>query len=310
MYTLKQIEAFYWSSLLGSFSASSQKLHTTQSAIAKRVAELEVFAGAPLLERRPKALQLTQHGRRLFELAEEMLALNSRIVQKMTDADSYEGVVRLGATELVGLTWLAPLIDKTSRRYPQIQLMPEIDGGVTLHQRLGEGLLDLAIIPGPFWSREYDCVPLKSVHNVWMAGPQLDIDFSTELSPHDLVSYPVITQPINSALSHLYDAWFAEQGLSVKRLLTCNSLGLVAQLTMRGLGISYLPQSYFRTLVNSGQLRELNVAPDLPRMHYYVVYKKSVLSPVVTKIIELAQEVCDFDGFPLASLPAHTRQIR
>ncbi len=43
MYTLKQLEAFYWSSELGSFSASSRKLHTTQSAVAKRVGELEAF---------------------------------------------------------------------------------------------------------------------------------------------------------------------------------------------------------------------------------------------------------------------------
>lgn len=294
MYTIKQMEAFYWSSLLGSFSASSKKLHTTQSAIAKRVAELEAFAGQPLLERRPKALALTQAGRRLFELAEELLELNSRIVQKMTDAASYEGVVRLGATELIGLTWLANLIDQTSRRYPRIQLMPDIDAGVTLYERLGAGTLDLAIMPGPFWSYEYACVPLKSVGNVWMASPNLDIDFDSLLSPHDLVPYPVITQPTNSVLSHLYDAWFTEQGLSVKRVLTCNSLGIVAQLTMLGLGISYLPPSYFGPLVASGELRKLNVAPDLPRVHYYVVYKKSVLSPIVAKIIELAQQVCDF----------------
>ncbi len=295
MYTLKQIEAFYWSSLLGSFSASAKKLHATQSAIAKRVTELEAFVGDPLLERRPGELVLTQHGRRLFGLAEELLELNSRILQKMVDPASFEGVLRLGATELVGLTWLAKLIDQVNRHYPRIQLLPEIDGGVTLYNRLGDGALDLVIMPGPFWSYEYDCVPLASVHNVWMASPKLELDANTLLSPHDLVSFPVITQPTNSALSHLYDAWFTEQGLSVNRVLTCNSLGVVAQLTMLGLGVSYLPSSYFAPLVDSGELRKLSVTPDLPRVHYYVVYKKSVLSPLQSAIIELARQVCDFE---------------
>ncbi|KAG1252054.1 hypothetical protein G6F65_018085 [Rhizopus arrhizus] len=64
MYTLKQLEAFYWSSELGSFSASSRKLHTTQSAVAKRVGELEAFAGSPLFERRAKKLpHRAEHGR-------------------------------------------------------------------------------------------------------------------------------------------------------------------------------------------------------------------------------------------------------
>ncbi len=295
MYTIKQLEAFYWSSLLGSFSASSRKLHTTQSAIAKRVGELETFAGSPLFERRAKTLVLTQHGRKLFELAREMLDLNSRIVRDMADAASFEGTVRLGVTELVALTCLAGLIKQVSQRYSKVQLMPEIDGGITLYERLESDQLDLAIMPGPFWSYQYDCVHLGAVTNVWMASPTLDIDFSATLTPQDLVPYPVISQPTNSALSHLYDAWFAEQGLSVKRVLTCNSLAMMAQLTMLGLGISYLPGAYFAPFVERGALRKLNVQPDLPTINYYAVYKKSMVNPIVTTLIEIAKEQCQFD---------------
>ncbi|KAG1250386.1 hypothetical protein G6F68_012830 [Rhizopus microsporus] len=241
MYTLKQLEAFYWSSELGSFSASSRKLHTTQSAVAKRVGELEAFAGSPLFERRAKKLVMTPQGRKLFELAREMLDLNSRIVQNMADPASFEGVLRLGVTELVGMTWLARLINQISQRYPRVQLMPEIDGGITLYERLEQDQIDLAIMPGPFWSYQYDCTHLGAVTNVWMASPALDIDFAARLPPPDPAPYPVIAQPPNAALSPLYDAGCAEQGLPVKRVLTCNSLGMMAQLTMLGLGISYLP---------------------------------------------------------------------
>lgn len=293
MYTLKQLEAFYWSAVLGSFSASSRKLHTTQSAVAKRVGELEGFAGMPLFERRAKSLFLTQHGRKLFEHAREMLDLNSRMVLDMADPSRFEGSVRLGVTELVALTSLAGVIGDLNQRYPKVQLLPEIDGGITLYQRLERDELDLAIMPGPFWSYEYDCVPLGSVTNVWMASPSLSLQ--ADLSPHDLAPFPVISQPSNSALSHLYDAWFAEQGLSVKRVLTCNSLAMMAQLTMLGLGISYLPGAYFQPLVDRGVLCRLNVKPDLPTINYYAVYKKSVINPVVNTVIDIAREACDFE---------------
>ena len=81
-----------------------------------------------------------------------------------------------------------------------------------------------------------------------------NISLFKNLTPQDLAPYPVISQPTNSALSHLYDAWFAEQGMPVKRVLTCNSLGMMAQLTMLGLGISYLPGAYFAPLVARGAL--------------------------------------------------------
>lgn len=295
MYTLKQLEAFYWSSELGSFSASSRKLHTTQSAVAKRVGELEAFAGSPLFERRAKKLLMTPQGRKLFELAREMLDLNSRIVQNMADPASFEGVVRLGVTELVGMTWLARLINQISQRYPRVQLMPEIDGGITLYERLEQDQLDLAIMPGPFWSYQYDCTHLGAVTNVWMASPALDIDVSARLTPQDLAPYPVISQPTNSALSHLYDAWFAEQGLPVKRVLTCNSLGMMAQLTMLGLGISYLPGAYFAPLVERGALCQLDVQPDLPTINYYAVHKKNIVNPIVSRVIDIAREECAFE---------------
>ncbi|MEI2415594.1 LysR family transcriptional regulator [Orrella sp. JC864] len=306
MYTLKQMEAFYWSAVLGSFSASAKKLHASQSAIAKRVAELEGFAGAPLFERGARVLTLTPRGRRMVEMAQEMLALNARIVQKMAAPDSFQGLVRLGATELVGLTWLANLIDQTARQHPQLQLMPDIDGGVTLYRRLEEGSLDVAIMPGPFWSYEYESVPMGHIRNVWMASPSLALGGHGQLAPRDLLAYPVITQPTNSALTHLYDGWFAEQGLSVKRVLTCNSLGVVAQLTMLGLGISYLPPSYFGPLVAAGHLRQLDVVPELPQVHYYAVYKKALFNPMVARVVELASEVCDFNmrGSAMAGLPS------
>lgn len=295
MYTIKQMEAFYWSAKIGSFSSAAKRLHATQSAIAKRVAELEAFVGSPLFERRPKVLILNQNGRRLFKLAEQMLALNTHIIDQIADTAKVSGTVRLGATELVGLTWLARLIDQVKRRYPDIELLPHIDGGVTLYENLSEGALDLAIMPGPFWSHEFESIHLGSVQNSWMSSPKLDIDFDSMLTGPDLARFPVITQPTNSALTYLYGSWFAEQDINVNRVLTCNSLGIVAQLTMLGLGISFLPVTYFSHLEESGGLRRINVRPALPEIHYYVVYRKGVLSPLHSIIVKLAQETCDFE---------------
>lgn len=295
MFTLKQMEAFHWSAVLGSFNAASKRLFATQSAIAKRVAELEAFAGAPLFERDTRKLVLTQQGRRLFELSSQLLVLNNNIVREMADTSRFEGTVRLGVTELSGVTWLARLIGEAGRRYPNIQLLPEIDGGITLYERLMNGSLDLAVMPGPFWSYEYESVPLEAIVNVWMASPDLDIDFEADLTPQDLAPFPVITQPTNSALSHLYDAWFTEQGITLKRVLTCNSLDMMARLTIMRQGISHLPRGYFSPLVERGVLRALKVSPELPRVQYYAVFKRDLISHQVSLVVDMIRETCNFE---------------
>ena len=59
-FTFKQLEAFLFSAKLQSFSAAAVKLHTTQSAISKRLAELEESLGGPLLHRTSHGLELAQ----------------------------------------------------------------------------------------------------------------------------------------------------------------------------------------------------------------------------------------------------------
>jgi len=294
MYTLKQIEAFYWSCQLGSFSTSAKKLHTTQSAVAKRVAELESFTGEPLLVR-SAPFKLTPAGQRLLPLAQEMLSLNNRILETLADHAGLEGVIKLGTTELIGLTWLAPLIHEVRHRYPKLQLIPEMDGGITLYERLRRNEIDIAILPGPFWSYEFSSVYLGSVSKVWMASPALAIDNSGPLSMRDLMHYPVISQPATSAAAQMYDVWYADEGLTFERVITCNNLGMIARLTMMGLGISHLHNVYFRPLVEAGLLQQLDVQPPLPDVRYYAVYRKGAVDTITSKLLELMQEVCDFD---------------
>ena len=79
MLTLKQLEAVYWVARLGTFGAAADRLYTTQSAISKRINELEVFFVTSLFDRSRRTVQLTAKGRELLEAAEEMLQARDQI---------------------------------------------------------------------------------------------------------------------------------------------------------------------------------------------------------------------------------------
>lgn len=295
MYTLKQIEAFHVSAMLGSFTDASRQLVMTQSTVAKRIAELEMAVGAPLFIRRGKTLRLTPAGERLLPGAQEMMRLHERIAQTMTATPHLEGHVRIGATDLVGLTWLPALIQTVRLRYPKVRLMPEIDGGVRLYERLERNELDIVIIPGPFVSPGIDAMPLGQIGNAWMASPSLELPAGT-LTPQQISAIPVIGQPDNSALTILYRKWFAENGFKLNNVLSCNSLGMVAKLTVYGLGVSYLPVNYFRPQIENGELRIVDVEPVLPKVTYFALHR-SQSSPLIEELLPIINEVQDFDDF-------------
>ena len=64
---IKQLEALYWAGRLGSFQAAANRLHTTQSAISKRIAELEEALGRQLFDRSRRNAQLTPAGESVFD---------------------------------------------------------------------------------------------------------------------------------------------------------------------------------------------------------------------------------------------------
>lgn len=67
--TFKQLEALFWIAELGGFSQAALKLHTTQSAVSKRVQELELLFDTALFDRSQRSARLTEKGEEMFVLA-------------------------------------------------------------------------------------------------------------------------------------------------------------------------------------------------------------------------------------------------
>src|SRR5689334_4166750 len=78
--SLKQLEALHCIVQLGTFERAAMKLNTTQSAISKRVQQLETTLGLRIFDRSERGAHLTEQGENLLVLAKEMLALQDRML--------------------------------------------------------------------------------------------------------------------------------------------------------------------------------------------------------------------------------------
>ena len=68
MLTFKQMEALYWIVQLGSFEAAASRLNATQSAVSKRVQELERLFEITVFDRAHRSARLTEKGAEIFRL--------------------------------------------------------------------------------------------------------------------------------------------------------------------------------------------------------------------------------------------------
>jgi DNA-binding transcriptional LysR family regulator len=291
--TFKQLEALYFSVRLGSFSAAAAHLSTTQSAISKRVGDLEDELNERLLHRLAGGLTATPCGARIFPLAEEAMRLRQRVGLEAGRSPVWQGRFRLGVTELTALTWLGALVRELHDRHPGLTLEPVVDAGMSLFDMLRARELDMAIMPGVFWGEAFCATRVGQVDNVWMASPALDIP-DRPLKPHEFEQYPVLEQSKSSGKNHFYEAWKAEHGFRFNRIFSTNSLSVLSELAISGLGISQLSIEYFQPELDEGLLRVVRSDPMPPAMVYSAVYHADGLDERQIRVAELAASLCDF----------------
>ncbi|PLP99409.1 LysR family transcriptional regulator [Cupriavidus pauculus] len=307
--TLKQLEAFYFSVTSTSFTVAAAKLFTTQSAVSKRVIELEQALGVQLVHRMPKGLVPTQAGARLIPIAEESMALRERIAREVGLDNEVRGTFRIGVTELVALTWLTRLLRELKSAHPALEIEPVVDAGMNLFSALEANTIDLTILPGTYWGDAYQCVEVGRVEDLWMASPKLGIP-DRPLKPDELAEYPVLEQAAGSAKNAFYGPWNREHGFRFKKVFSTNSLTVLRALTIEGLGISQLAVDYFASDINAGLLRVVRTDPMPPPLIYSAVYRPSGFSRALDVIAETAGHVCNFKRGPFDLAESPIRMMR
>jgi len=295
MLSFKQLEAVFWVSRLGTFAAAAERLHTSESAISKRIAELEAFFDLPLFDRSQRRARLTRHGAELVDHAEQLLRGRDRLLESLGRESAMVRQFRVGVTELVALTWLPRLLRRFRECYPDVAFLPEIDLSTNLCDKLEQGGMDMVIVPPVFRPAGTVAVPLRELQLSWMYRPGLLPETGAPPTLAEIAQHPILTQTGRSGVDAVYDHWFDAQRVKVRKIYAGNSLISLAALTVSGFGVSYLPSLYFRDLVEQGLLREFQLAEPAPDILYYAVYRSDDgIAAFNARVAALCEECCDF----------------
>lgn len=295
MLTFKQLEALYWVVQLGGFSPAAHKLHTTQSAVSKRVQELEALFDIPLFDRSLRAARLTEKGEEMFMVAKRLLAQRDAAVDQFQRPEVVERRVRIGVTELTAMTWLPRFVNVIQECYPRVVIEPDVDMSTALRDKLLADELELIIVPDAFEDSRFTPKRVGSVENAWMSKPGL-VNAKRALRIHELAAHRLLTQGDRSGTGLLYERWFKSIGVRAPNTMTSNSLVALLGLAVSGFGIAYLPRRCLSPMLDAGLLEVVKVTPELPEAPYAALYKSDKRSTLLASLVMLAQDSCDFSS--------------
>ncbi len=293
--TFKQLEALYWVIQLGGFALAANRLHTTQSAISKRIQELESTFNIELFDRSQRSARLTEKGEEMFALATQLIKQRDAAVEQFSRPEVIQRRLRLGVTELTAMTWLPRLVSLVQERYPKVTIEPDVDLSMGLRDKLLANEMDLIIVPDVFPDSRFSSRLINSVDSAWMCSPSL-MDASLPVTLHELARQRLLIQGDKSGTGILYQRWFESLGLEMPQTISSNNMIALIGMTVAGLGCSYLPRDCLSALVTNGSLAILNVRPALPKVPYVALQKREVHSALIDSVIMLAEHCSDFSG--------------
>ncbi|WP_341669470.1 LysR family transcriptional regulator [Alcaligenes sp. SDU_A2] len=288
----RQLEAFYWTAKLGTLGACAEKICTTQSAVIKRIRQLEQTLGVRLFAREGRHNVLTDEGRTAMRMAEPLLQQHASLLQQFRAPNKPIQRLSIGVTEITAITWLPVLIRQLKLHYPGIILKIVIGMHAELQQMLLNNTIQLSIQQQLPPDSLLHCVDIGELRLMWVGGPEMSTTRSYYL--REIASMPIIRQNHESALSQAYDDWLRPHTAD-SAVFTINSLIATASLVAAGQGISCLPEEYFAPMVTSGQLVRLPTRKQQPRLMYCALFRKQDRNIALYRdVTRIAQAVCRF----------------
>lgn len=95
---IDEVRTFCVAAELGSLGRAAVRLNVSQPGLSKRLAHLEVVAGARLLDRSPHGVKLTTTGRRVYEEARRLLQQADLFEQVLEGVRHADGPIRLACS--------------------------------------------------------------------------------------------------------------------------------------------------------------------------------------------------------------------
>ncbi len=265
----QNLKAFITVANSGSFSESAEQLHLTQSAISKRIAQLEHQIGKKLFDRIARQVTLTEAGTELLPRALRILQEYENALQAINDlSGEASGTLRLAISHHLGLHRLPPVLKQFAQQYPKVTLDIEFMDSEKAYEQVLHGQSEVAIIT----------LALESHHNIhsqkiWNDPLRFicaqDHPLATLTKPElkDLAEYPIILPGLNTYTGRIIQNLFQQEGIPLKAPMSTNYLETISTMVETGLGWSVLPETLVREL-HVMPFEQVSIARELGYIHH------------------------------------------
>ncbi|MBY6198863.1 LysR family transcriptional regulator [Vibrio hangzhouensis] len=287
--SLKQLKVFVAVTQNQTLTAASETLFLSKAAVSMSLSELEKQIGHALFDRVNNRLVLNQEGQKLLPLADELLSRSRDIECLFSDEQSYQGQLRIGASDTVG-NQLAPFLlsdFRHSLQHKAQQLF--ISNTALICQKLVDYELDIGLVEGKTLHPELNSTPFSEDQMCIVAA----------------ADHPLTRRPYNDLASLENSDWILREPGSGTRefflravaprievwheAFELNTTEAIINCVSANLGLACLSKLAAQAAINDGRIQEVPIALDMKRRFWLLVHKEKYQSPLLKRFIAFCQ---------------------
>ncbi|GAA0836011.1 MAG: LysR family transcriptional regulator [Cupriavidus sp.] len=262
----------------GSLSAAARDLGVTTAAVSKRLGQMEMRIGMPLLTRTTRRMSLTPEGEVLLEHARRILGELDDLEQLLTRAKGRpSGLLRVNATLGFGRMHVAPVIAEYSRMYPDVDVQLQLSADPP---PLSEDAFDVCVRFGEPPDARIVARKLAPNRRLLVASPRYLREHGTPQTPADLHRHNCIGIRQGSdaygvwRLTPVKGAKARTESIHVRGRLTTNDGEIAVNWALQGHGIVLRAEWDVDRYLRSGRLVQVLPQFATPEANIYAVYQQ------------------------------------
>jgi LysR family nitrogen assimilation transcriptional regulator len=257
----RKIEFFFSVIENGNLSSAAQSLRVSQPTLSRQIQAIEEEFNTPLFVRGGRKMMLTDAGKQLHE-GLQSIERQMRLLKHDVAAVSVEpsGEVAFGIPPSPRGLIAIPLIRGFSVVYPRIAVRIVEETSGQLRDLIANGMLDVAIINTNEPLHSVDAKPLGREPMLLVGPPDAKLSMRKQIAVKTLAELPLILTTRPNSLRLVVENSLGVHGLHPNVRFESNTLPLMTDLVIAGLGYTILPLCGVRTLLQQHKVSASPIA--------------------------------------------------
>lgn len=277
-----------------SFSKAAEKLFISQPTISTHIRMLEEELNSRLIIRTTKSIEVTMHGRELYECAHQIFSLKDNLVQRW--AEENKKIIRVGASTIPADYILPEVLPVFRKHEPDIKFYIYQNDSQNIISGLLNGNFSLGMVGMKQQEKMISFVPFYQDEMV-MITPKKERFFNINkdsFSLKDIIfNEPIILREQGSGSKKSIETYFEKMNINEEELqiiARLNDQESIKKLVASGLGISFISEKAVEDSAKE-KLLVFKLPNYSTKRNLYFAYRKDyILQEHIVRFIKFVQD--------------------